>query len=201
MRLDSGIFFRMRRRSLEQVRGIAFLDRDGVVVEETNYLASPDEVRLTAGARDSVLDLIENNWVVAIVTNQSGVGRGYYTWKDFEMIQEEVEKQIGIPGFDYTAACAHHKEGVWPHNVPDHPWRKPNPGMLLKILEHERIEPSRCFMVGDKHSDLLAGHRAGVKRNYLVLTGHGHREYAEQGPGIACSVGANLRSVVDEILG
>ena len=110
-----------------------FLDRDGVVVEEVHYLHRRGDVRLLNGAAALIEAARTRGWAAGLVTNQAGIGRGYYGWADFESVQEEIAAQLGLgpEPFDFVAACGAHPEapGAF-HRIANHSWRKPNPGMI-----------------------------------------------------------------------
>ncbi|MEX2629773.1 MAG: HAD-IIIA family hydrolase [Tistlia sp.] len=154
-----------------------FLDRDGVVVEEVGYLHRPAEVRVAPGAAALCRAARAAGWAVVLVSNQSGVGRGRYGWPAFAATQAEIERQLAAAGapepFDLVLACPHHPEGLGRYRHPDHPARKPNPGMLLRAGALLALEPAAGWIVGDRALDLEAGRRAGLAGGLHVLTGHG----------------------------
>ena len=155
-----------------------FLDRDGVIVEEVGYLGQADQVRLIDGAAAAIAMINSLGVPIIMVTNQSGIGRGYYTWQDFSAVQDEIYRQLGKDGahIDIVAACAYHRDAKPPFVVASHPWRKPNAGMILAVARISRLELKRSTMIGDKWSDLEAAAIAGVGRGILVRTGHGHSQ-------------------------
>lgn len=159
-------------------RPALFLDRDGVLVEEVDYLSRVEDVRLLDGVAD-LLDLARSRgFAVGVVTNQSGVGRGYYGWSDFEKVQAEIARQIGrgATPFDFIAASGCHPQAVTPDlRVDDHPWRKPNPGMLLHAAAVLGLDLPGSVMVGDHLTDMQAGAAAGVGALVHMRTGHGQR--------------------------
>jgi D-glycero-D-manno-heptose 1,7-bisphosphate phosphatase len=160
-------------------RPCLFLDRDGVVVEETNYLSHPDDVRIIAGVGETIARVRAAGWLCGIVTNQAGVGRGYYEWRDFEAVQRRIADELAAIGttVDFVLACPYHPEAtVERYRAADHPWRKPRPGMLDAARQRYHIPAARSIMVGDTLNDLLAGHASGMGRLVHVLTGHGRRE-------------------------
>lgn len=153
-----------------------FLDRDGTLNEEVDHLCRPEELRLIPGAAEAVARLNQRGIPVVVVTNQSGIGRGYFGWTEFEAVMDRLkellaEKQAWM---DAVYAAPHHEKGQGEYAVVDHPDRKPNPGMLLRAAEEHGLDLSRSWMVGDKELDLEAGRNAGC-RVALVRTGYGHR--------------------------
>lgn len=155
-----------------------FLDRDGVIVEESHYLGRPQDVRMIKGAAAAIRSVNEEGLPVVVVTNQAGIGRGHYDWIGFEAVQREIITRLADEGakIDLVIACAFHENGLGKFAVPDHPWRKPRPGMFNAAAKELGIDLSQSMIVGDKISDLEAGMRAGVGRGSLVETGHGAAE-------------------------
>lgn len=167
-----------------QLAPILFLDRDGVVVEEVNYLHRIEDVRFLSGVVELITLARAAGWRVALVTNQAGIGRGYYCWDEFAAVNEYILSALDHQGafIDAVLAVPHHPEGLDVFRHPDHPMRKPNPGMLLAAGLILKGDFSRSIIVGDNTSDLLAGQRAGLRRGFAVLSGHGqrYREESEQ---------------------
>ena len=160
-----------------------FLDRDGVLVEETHYLHRPEDVVLINGVAQAIAKANTMGVAVAMVTNQAGIGRGYYTWEHFHRVQEEILNACALARgrCDMILACAYHREGTAPYRHEAHSWRKPAPGMLLEAARVLGIDLSRSHIVGDTLADLAAGARAGLPSGTLVLTGHGEREWGDGG--------------------
>tara|TARA_R110002126_G_scaffold291767_1_gene457362 strand:- start:191082 stop:191747 length:666 start_codon:yes stop_codon:yes gene_type:complete len=155
-----------------------FLDRDGVILEETGYLGRVEDVRLVAGAATLIRWANRQRIPVIVVTNQSGIGRGYYDWQDFAAVQSELDHQLQRDGaqVDFVVACAYHGDGKPPFAIDNHPWRKPNPGMIMAVRDQCRLDLSRSVLVGDKWTDLEAAARVGMARGLLVKTGHGAQQ-------------------------
>ncbi|MBS1767413.1 MAG: HAD family hydrolase [Acidobacteria bacterium] len=173
-----------------------FLDRDGTLNEEVGYLSRPEDLRLLPGAADAVARLNARGIPVIVVTNQSGIGRGYYGWAEFEAVMARLSELLAAEGAHVDAAYAspHHEAGQGEYAVANHPDRKPNPGMLLRAAEAHGLDLARSWMVGDKSLDVEAGHRAGC-RSCLVRTGYGRGEAAE-----ADLVASDLAEAVSHIL-
>jgi len=155
-----------------------FLDRDGVVVEEVNYLHRIEDIALVAGAAGAIAAANRFGIPVVLVTNQAGIGRGYYGWAEFSAVQGALIAALAAENaaLDAVYACPHHPTGKSdpPHN--DHPARKPNPGMLLRAEKDLGLNLERSWLVGDKSSDVEAAKRAGLAGALHVLTGHGQSE-------------------------
>jgi D-glycero-D-manno-heptose 1,7-bisphosphate phosphatase len=165
-------------------RPALFLDRDGVIVEDTYYLGRPDEMRMLAGAAGAIARCNGLGVPVVLVSNQSGIARGLYDWKGFAAVQAALADALTQAGarLDAVFACAHHADGQAPFDIVDHPWRKPNPGMIQAAAELLKVDLSRSVIVGDRMSDLEAGAAAGLACGMLALTGYGQQEqHALQG--------------------
>lgn len=155
-----------RRRSA----GGLFVDRDGVVIEDRGLLSDPEEVRLLEGAAEAIAGLNARGVPVAMVTNQSGVGRGYFDWPAFEAVQAEIERQLAAAGarLDAVLACGYHAEASGPFRRDRHPWRKPEPGMILAAAEYLELKLERSWMAGDQLTDIQAGLAAGLKGGLFI---------------------------------
>ncbi|HTC13547.1 MAG TPA: HAD family hydrolase [Chthoniobacterales bacterium] len=137
-----------------------FLDRDGTLMKDVGYCSRPDEVELLEGVSELLPRLKNAGFKLIIVTNQSGIGRGYFTEEDFWAVQQELQKQLGADVIDATYFCAD-----TPQQESER--RKPNPGMLLEAATDLSIDLNQSYMVGDKASDAEAGIRAGVRATIL----------------------------------
>ncbi len=169
-------------------RPALFLDRDGVLVEETGYLHRAEEVRLIPGATAAVAAAARAGLPVVLITNQAGIGRGYYGWAEFQAVQEKIAADLAVGGgaFDMVLACPFHAAGQPPYRHPDHPCRKPRPGMILRAAEMLGLDLAGSWVVGDRAIDLEAGCAAGLAGGVHVLTGHGA---AERGAALELATG------------
>ncbi len=153
--------------------GLICMDRDGTLIEEKQYLHDPADVRLIPGAADELEKLHKKGFVFAIVTNQSGIGRGYYTEEDMHSVHREIERQLEPSGVTFSSIhfCPH---------LPDAgcACRKPKPTMIRDAREQAGVTPERTFMIGDKAADIEAGRRAGVT-TLLVRSGYGEGTEAD----------------------
>ena len=152
-----------------------FLDRDGVLIEELEYLSNPDRVILIPRAASAVRRANDAGWRVVVVSNQSGVARGLFPESVLPMIHRVIVEQLAreagavIDGFYY---CPHHPtEGQGIYRI-DCDCRKPKPGMLLRAARELGIDTAKSWMIGDRLTDLQAGAAAGC-RTILVRTGYG----------------------------
>ena len=156
-------------------RPALFCDRDGVIVEEVGYLGDPKDVRIIPAAASIIAMANKLGIRVVVVTNQSGVGRGYYGWKDFCAVQDRIARDLAECGaeIDLIVASAHHEKSSGVFASEGHRWRKPSPGMILLAQERLGADLPQSLIVGDKLSDLAAGQAAGIGNGLLVRTGHG----------------------------
>ena len=155
--------------------GALFLDRDGVIVEEVEYLHEVNKISLIPEINPLIKFANLLSIPVIIITNQSGIGRGYYSWDDFYKVQNTILKILENAGvtIDAVFACPHHKEAIARFRHADHPCRKPNPGMLKMAAELMKIDLSKSWVIGDRSTDILAGLNANCKGGVHVQTGHG----------------------------
>jgi D-glycero-D-manno-heptose 1,7-bisphosphate phosphatase len=175
-RLGEDLLWRdVRIARLPQPVPALFLDRDGVIVEETLYLRDPRDVRLLPGVAELMRIARRFEMPVVQVTNQAGIAHGYFDWSDFVKVESEVTQQLGREGaaVDAVFACPFHPQGLPPYQHGDHPWRKPNPGMLIEAACLMHIDISRSIMIGDNAQDLEAARSAGCAFGIHILTGHG----------------------------
>ncbi|MDP6875860.1 MAG: HAD-IIIA family hydrolase [Alphaproteobacteria bacterium] len=151
-----------------------FLDRDGVVVVETHYLHEVEKTELIPGAGETIALANQRGLHVVLVTNQSGVGRGYYGWAEFQAVQNKIKADLAAFGahVDAVCACPYHPDAVAPYDR-DHGDRKPNPGMLLKAAAALGADLAPSWIVGDLPTDMGAGRNAGLSGGVHVLTGFG----------------------------
>jgi D-glycero-D-manno-heptose 1,7-bisphosphate phosphatase len=149
---------------------VLFLDRDGVLIEDRGYVGSAQATRVYPDAAAAVAAARALGYRVAIVTNQSGIARGFYDWTGFAAVQGAIDAALARAGtaVDAVLACAYHGEGKPPYTVADHPWRKPNPGMIREGLRRLNGIAARSVMVGDKPDDIAAARAAGLGYALLV---------------------------------
>jgi D-glycero-D-manno-heptose 1,7-bisphosphate phosphatase len=161
-------------------RPALFLDRDGVIVADTEYLGRAEHLRLIEGVAVQIARCNVMRIPVVVVTNQSGIARGLYDWNGFRAVQAALSAALAASGahLDAVLACGYHGEGLGPLRVADHPWRKPNPGMILAAGKDMNLDLARSWIVGDKARDLAAGRAAGLAGGVLVAEDEGEREGA-----------------------
>ncbi len=145
---------------------MVIFDRDGVLNVDHGYAYDPARLEWIPGARAAVKRVNEAGVLAVIATNQSGIGRGYYTEADMEAFHAEMLVQLAAEGarIDAIYFAPHHEDAAEDrYRVADHPDRKPNPGMLLKALTDFNVAPADAVMIGDKPSDMEAARRAGLR--------------------------------------
>jgi len=155
-------------------RSALFLDRDGVIIEETGYLHEPDQARLIPRAAEGIARANAAGIPVVVVTNQAGVARGYYGEADVRAVHARIDELLAPHGarIDRYYYCPHHPTaGQGVYRV-DCSCRKPQPGMLLQAAAELGLELPTCVLVGDKLSDLQAAWAVGC-RALLVTSGYG----------------------------
>ncbi len=177
-----------------------FLDRDGTINVERNYLYRSADFEFITGAPQAIKQLNDAGFLVIVVTNQSGVARGYYSEADVATLHDYVQQQLATIGarIDAFYYCPHHPERGNAPYVQQCECRKGAPGMLLAAAEKYNIDLSQSFIVGDKLADVAAGLAAGCVP-LLVLTGHGTTEQAKVPP--PTRVVTDLTAAVQEICG
>lgn len=184
----------------DKSRRAVFLDRDGTINIEKDYLFRPEDLEFIPGAPEAIARLNRAGFLVIVVTNQSGVARGYFGIEEVDRLHKYMQQQLSAFGatIDAFYICPHHPDTGLDSFRVDCDCRKEKPGMLLQAAADWGIDLTGSFMVGDKDSDLLAGTAAGC-RAFLVETGYGAR-YTGFADEHNFAVGKNLDSVVDKIL-
>lgn len=149
----------------EQLTPAIFLDRDGTLMEDVDYCGDPKDVHVFAGVPAALRKLKQHGYKLFIITNQSGIGRGYFTEEEYHAVEREVLRQIGDGLIEAPYFCPHLPgEGC--------KCRKGSPEMVLRAARDHHVDLSRSFFIGDKKSDMECGRTAGVK-TILVRTGYG----------------------------
>jgi len=147
-----------------------FLDRDGTINVDTGYPSDPADIVL----RPEMVSVIRTASLVGlptiIVSNQSGIARGYFGWPEFAAVNGRLLALLEAEGcrIDLVLACAYHSSGTGVLAAGDHPMRKPNPGMLLRARDLLTLDMGRSIIVGDKADDMEAGRRAGLLEGWQV---------------------------------
>ena len=183
------------------IKKAVFLDRDGVITEDPpHYAHRSDQVNIIACSGEAIRLLNECGYLVIVVSNQSGVAKGYYLEHDIGLFNEEMKRKLSLENahIDATYYCPHHPDGIVEEFGISCKCRKPQPGMLTQAAEQHRIDLQASYMVGDKFSDIVAGNSVNC-RTIFVLTGHGKEEVSHL-KGSTVPVAINLLNAVKEYI-
>jgi D-glycero-D-manno-heptose 1,7-bisphosphate phosphatase len=193
-----GMHHQLERRRLLQgpcpsPRPALFLDRDGVLIEDRHHLCDPDEVALCHGAQWLLEHANHQGWPVVVITNQSGIARGYFSWEAYERVTDRLLSLLSSS----APLAGIYANGHGP-DAHSNSWRKPSPAMLKTASRDLNLDLSRSVLIGDRLSDLQAGARAGLTRLAHVLSGHGvtERSAVEQWDIKADSQRPNIRLIL-----
>jgi histidinol-phosphate phosphatase family protein len=158
-------FTAVKKPVLNRYRPAVFIDRDGTINYDTNYVNHPDQLKLLPGAAEGIQLLNQNGLLAVVASNQSGVARGYLTIKTLELIHRRLESLLNRKGsrLDAIYYCPYHPEEK-------HPCRKPGIGMALAAQKEFDIDFSRSYMIGDSQSDMEFARNIRAKK-ILVLSG------------------------------
>lgn len=175
-----------------------FLDRDGVINVEKDYLYKIEDFEFIEKSIDAMRMIKEKGYMLVVVTNQSGIARGFYTEQDFQQLTEWMDWSLQDQGIllDGIYYCPHHPEAKISKYKCDCNCRKPKPGMILDSAKELGIDLEKSIMVGDKISDVESGIAAGIQRNYLVRTGH---EFSKENEEKATKVYENLYELAKDL--
>jgi D-glycero-D-manno-heptose 1,7-bisphosphate phosphatase len=162
---------------------IVFLDRDGVINKEVGYLHKVADFEFIEGVFDACQYFQSLGYQVIIVTNQSGIERGYYTEEDFHIVTDWMLKQFKHNGIEVLDVfyCPHNPES-------DCSCRKPKPGMFIQADDKHHIDMSNSWMIGDKEADIQAANSAGISNTILVKSGHEINEESSKAKFILDSI-------------
>ena len=173
-----------------------FLDRDGTLIAEKNYLHRPEDVEIFPGVGGALKKLADAGFKLFVVTNQSGIGRGYFSLADAERVNEHINCELERDGVRFE------KTFIAPE-APGQPssGRKPSPRFLFDARDEFGVNLAESYMVGDKLIDLECGWNAGVKKSILVRTGYGAEvERAAAGKFASAVIVDDLSRAADWIL-
>ncbi|MCE0558092.1 D-glycero-beta-D-manno-heptose 1,7-bisphosphate 7-phosphatase [Motilimonas sp. E26] len=176
-----------------------FIDRDGVLNVDHGYVYEVDDFEFVEGAIEACQEIKQKGYLLVLVTNQSGIGRGYYSEDDFMNLTEWMDwsladRDVDLDGIYY---CPHHPEATVEEYKQVCECRKPAPGMLLTATKELGIDLANSYFVGDKTADIQAGIAAGVGTNVLVETG---KALTEEGLALANGKYADLAAFASTLV-
>ena len=167
-----------------------FVDRDGTIMQDADYCSDPQQVKIFPRVAEALRFLKSKGFKLIIVTNQSGIGRGFFTMEQYRAVEAEVLRQLGDGLIDATYFC------------PDVPGqrsscRKPAPGMIVKATREHQIDLGRSFLIGDKEIDAECGRNAGV-RTIRVRTGFDRETSGSMADWVAEDLLAATQIILDQ---
>tara|TARA_A100001388_G_C28654845_1_gene443841 strand:+ start:115 stop:780 length:666 start_codon:yes stop_codon:yes gene_type:complete len=167
---DQIYFVKKNKKKENNTNPCIFFDRDGVIIEDCHYIKNPKDVKLCPGAKELLKYLYDQNKLIILITNQSGISKKLLTWEDYKKVSDKLIQLLGDPN-PISAIYANSYS-----NDSDGTWRKPKPGMIKQAARDFAIDLESSILIGDRQSDLDAGLNAGIKKLVHVLTGHGSNE-------------------------
>lgn len=146
------------------------LDRDGVINVDHGYVSRPEEFEFVPGVLEFLHAAQAHGFLLVVVTNQSGIARGYFNQRQYTALQEHMCARLSAEGIDLAAVyvCPHHPDGSVPEFTIDCDCRKPKPGLILRAARDLHLDLKRSILVGDKESDIEAAHKADVGKAFLL---------------------------------
>ena len=183
---------------MKETKKVVFLDRDGVINIDKNYLYKWDDFEFISGSIEGMKKLINANYQIIIVTNQSGIARGFYSENEYLELTakyNEVLKNNGINVLDIFY-CPHFKGGIIKKYAIDCECRKPKPGMILKAIKKYEINITKSILIGDKESDIIAGRSSGLSKTFLISSNKNKKNLST----LADKTFSNLNKTVDYYL-
>lgn len=147
----------MKKTPPETGRKAIFLDRDGTIMYDRNYVSDPSQVEIIPGAAEALRKAGEMGYLLFLFTNQSGISRGYFDMPTVLRINDRMEELLGLPRPLFAGVC------IAPE-LPEDPqeYRKPSPRFILEMIGKHGLDPKRCYMAGDGPADIMAGVNAGI---------------------------------------
>jgi len=139
-----------------------FLDRDGTIIEHVPYLSDPEQVRLLPGAKEALHKALNMGYRLYLFTNQSGIGRGYYSMEQAEACNTRMIELLDLPKPGFYSICIAPETPEEPHV-----YRKPSPKFIQESIEEHILDPQNSYMVGDSIKDVEAGIRAGIQSVFV----------------------------------
>jgi D-glycero-D-manno-heptose 1,7-bisphosphate phosphatase len=170
-----------------------FLDRDGTINAEGRFVTDPAHLVYIPGALESLARLARTDYRIIVVTNQGGIGSGYYTLDQYKAVMARFIQDVRAAGgrIDAHYCCPH-------HHAAGCGCRKPGTGLIDAAIHDFSLDPGQCAMVGDRTSDIAAGHGAKCRHSILVLTGDAGRD--GRAPAVPTYTAKDLSAAIDHIL-
>ena len=173
-----------------ELSAAVFIDRDGTIIEDADYCSQPKQVKVFPDVSQALRRLKSNGFKLIVITNQSGIGRGFFTVDEYRSVESEVSRQLGHGLIAATYFCPD-----VPGQISSH--RKPSPGMILQAKRDHQIDLTRSFFIGDKEIDVECGRNAGV-RTIRVQTGFDRDIAGSAADWTAKDFSAAVRIILDE---
>jgi D-glycero-D-manno-heptose 1,7-bisphosphate phosphatase len=175
--------------STEMKLPAVFVDRDGTIMHDCDYCSDPKQVRVFPGVPEALRRLKRAGYKIIVITNQSGIGRGFFTLEQYRAVEAEVLRQLGDGLIDATYFCP---------DVPGQPseCRKPAPGMVLQATREHDVDLARSFLIGDKEIDAECAHNAGI-RGIRVRTGFDRKTEGSSADWVAEDLTAAAEIILD----
>jgi D-glycero-D-manno-heptose 1,7-bisphosphate phosphatase len=173
-----------------ELSAAVFIDRDGTIIEDADYCSQPKQVKVFPDVPQALRRLKSNGFKLIVITNQSGIGRGFFTVDEYRSVESEVSRQLGHGLIAATYFCPD-----VPGQISSH--RKPSPGMILQAKRDHQIDLTRSFFIGDKEIDVECGRNAGV-RTIRVQTGFDRDIAGSAADWTAKNFSAAARIILDE---
>ncbi len=151
-----------------------FLDRDGVINIDHGYVHKVQDFDFVSGIFDLTLEAVNKGYLIFVITNQAGIGRGFYSLNEFNLLTDWMCSKFFSEGITLSKVyyCPYHPTHGKGNYKQDHELRKPNPGMINQAMEEFHVDLSKSILIGDKLTDIQAGKNAGVGTNILYQGGN-----------------------------
>jgi D-glycero-D-manno-heptose 1,7-bisphosphate phosphatase len=162
-------------------RSAVFFDRDGTLIADAGYLNHPSQIKLFSQTAEALKSLRKAGFYLFVVTNQSGVARGYFSEAQVKNVHQNLRRMLKVKGakIDAFFYCPHHPQGKVKSFSKKCDCRKPSPGMVKQALKRYSIDLKKSYVVGDKLDDILLAKNAKVAAGLLVRTGNGRKSELE----------------------
>jgi histidinol-phosphate phosphatase family protein len=150
--------------------GALFLDRDGVMIEDVDYIRDPNLVKIRPDVKEAIVEARNRNMRVIVITNQSGIGRGTISWHDYDQVTLKMQSLLAEQGLfvDRILRAPYFEQSTLPEGLIRRSLRKPRPGMIHEAVAELRLDLSKSILIGDCASDLMAGAMAGIEKVFLL---------------------------------